>query len=234
MADRPIIFSGPMIRALLAGTKTQTRRALKPVPRLDHFASEHLEDFELRGFEVVEQPDGRHLVYRPQWRAGDRLWVHEAFIRYYELDGDDQPCSELLTCYRADGWPLAGWYDRDREETRDAPPWCSPIHMPRALSRLTLTVTEVRVQRLQDISEADARAEGAPRLLMDDEGGFYEHGDGLHRVGFAGLWAHLHGPASWDASPWVAAISFRSTPANIDSLPEQTRSSVPTPDQRRS
>ena len=204
MTDRPIIFSGPMVRALLAGTKTQTRRILPP----DLQAA-----FDRAGEGIVRRHPKQQGI---GWDKVRRMWVREAWAH-------DGPDLETVRARFEDALGGAGYgpYYRATETAPDTLSWRSPIHMPRWASRLTLTVTEVRIQRLQDISEEDARAEGAPRLLMDDDGGFYEHGDGQHRIGFAGLWSHLHGPASWDANPWVAAISFTATPANIDSLPEQ-------------
>lgn len=279
VADRPVIFSAPMVRALLAGTKSQTRRLIRdevrdppamenvhpehearhPEPYLDAYCGQPRTAANPRGMSdrwCWWTRDDRCCL--PQFKVGfvpgDRLWVRESFVHYYELDGDDQPCGELLTCYRADGWPLAGWYDRDREETRDAPPWRSPIHMPRALSRLTLTVTEVRVQRLQDISEEDAIAEGAtmrpkcrgfrnqydgwsmdwsqvgkPSRFGSNEGRLDESDVALSSAtsAFGAFINELHDPrwnlkgdGIWGENPWCAAISFSTTPANIDSLPE--------------
>ena len=222
MADRPIIFSAPMVRALLAGTKTQTRRILKPQPPEGYvYTGVHYASYEPSSW-FFNGPRSGHKV-RQAYDEGDLLWVREGWqapAMDDHLSPRDMPPG-LARRYLADGAEVVGFgADTVRQPIGAAGRGRPSIHMPRWASRLTLTVSEVRVQQLQDISEEDARAEGAPALLMDDEGGFYEHGDGLHRVGFAGLWAHLHGPASWDASPWVAAISFEATPANIDSLPE--------------
>lgn len=93
-------------------------------------------------------------------------------------------------------------------------------------SRFTLEITEVRVQRLQDISEEDAIAEGAPKLVMDDDARFYEAADGTHRCGFAGLWEHINGKrpgASWADNPWVVALTFKTHRANVDTVLEQRR-----------
>ena len=89
--------------------------------------------------------------------------------------------------------------------------------MPRWASRLTLIFESVKVERLQEISEADARAEGAIPMTTDDFGKFYDDAKyGTHYCGFAGVWAHIHGPAAWDANPWVAAISFAVQRCNIN------------------
>jgi hypothetical protein len=253
MNDRPIIFSAPMIRALLGGRKTQTRRVLKPQPAvftptvidigLPDYDTDHDEWGQWQTIwssPSMDCPMGEpsHEIWRPlrglRWAVGDRLWVRESFVRYHEMDDDQTPCSELMTCYRADGWPCDGWYDPDREETRDSPPWKPSIHMPRSLSRLTLTVTEVRVERLQDISEADAEAEGVERI--DDPRGVcwrsYETlPDGTPHphaaapnsspvTSFREIWTGIHGREAWDANPWVAAISFTVQHQNIDALSE--------------
>ncbi len=254
-------MSAPMVRATLAGIKSQTRRILNPAPRLDHFASEHLEDFELRGFEVAEQPDGRHLVYRPRWRVGDRAWIRETWQVAresvdYETGGEydvfpwneaemGDPRPYLNGCarhgykaglfYRADGedknpgafYPLTGL--RDEVLRKAEIDWRPSIHMPRWASRLTLTVSEVRVERLRDISEADAIAEGVSNGMRPDGSPFWAPPAGFGgtrfidtaRHAFADLWKTIHGHESWAANPWVAAISFTVTPANIDSLPEK-------------
>lgn len=228
MADRPLIMSAPMVRALLAGNKTMTRRILKPAPRLDHFASEQLEDFELRGFEAVEQPDGRHLVYRPAWRSGDRLWVREGWqapAMDDHLSPRDMPPG-LARRYLADGAEVVGvGADTVRQPIGAAGRSRPSIHMPRWASRLTLTVTEVRVQRLAEITDGDAIDEGALRIELSAQGPSTERGKpplgASPRQRFAHLWDSLHGKGAFDASPRVAALTFTTTPANIDSLPEQ-------------
>ena len=193
MTDRPIIFSAPMVRALLDGRKTQTRRVLKPQPNM------------LNGGRPLNDGRGSYSVEggwkRIPYAPGDRLWVREAFTevpmigpRYYATN--DIPASFKKV---------------------------SPIHMPRWASRLTLIVTDVRVQRLQEISDDDARAEG---VLPDGFEGYRGH-EGT--IGYpTAIWAFrhilnsIHGPDAWDANPWVAAISFTVHRCNIDTMEEGT------------
>lgn len=221
---RPILFSGPMVRALLDGRKTQTRRIVKPQP-------DSVKNFgPLTPYRVVappvEMPSARceEPIRCPYGVPGDRLWVKEGW-RYinhqtgprglevcigYEADGDDLPHRpSLLTGpgweERVDHWPF-----RSRR-------WPS-IHMPRWASRLTLEITEVRVERIQDISEADAIAEG-PGFVGKATGEVCES-VASHRLGrgprwknardwYADLWESINGPDSWAANPWVWAVSFR-------------------------
>lgn len=228
MADRPLLMSAPMVRATLAGIKSQTRRILNPAPRLDHFASEQLEDFELRGFEAVEQPDGRHLVYRPRWRAGDRAWIRETWAVGNIYDG--VPPSRINPTGEPNWCGIRYAATDERLGIHDRP----SIHIPRWASRLTLTVGQVAVERLQDITEEAAQAEGVCHFVEQHErsgswaglssadralliGQIY----GSSRKAFQHLWETLHGTEAWEANPWVAAISFEATPANIDNLPEQ-------------
>lgn len=191
MTDRPIIFSGAMVRALLRecqapGTgKTMTRRLIRmPEGQL---------------------PDLSAICRR--YMAGDRLWVRESFSEHI----NDGGC-----WYWADG----NIADQDSERPRPS------IHMPRIHSRITLLVTEVKVERLQDISEADAIAEGAP-LYVCGHGEITE--DELRadpgyanfvnrRMGFAVLWDSLHGAGAWVANPWVVVIRFKPVLRNIDQL----------------
>ena len=184
MADRGILFSAPMVRALLDGRKTQTRRLLKPQP------PEGLDG----GFLHVEgdaRPRVTHgrviLKDKFPFATGDRLWVCEAF------SFGTRPYPDML--YRADG----GNYDLK---------WSSPIHMPRWASRLTLTVTDVRVQRLQEISQEDAEAEGVQCDMSPRS--FVEH--------YHTLWDSLHDKPGerWEDNPWICAISFSARKGNID------------------
>lgn len=214
MADRPIIFSGPLIRALLAGTKTQTRRVLKPQPY--NFVTEGRQYWNASGCVggriSISDAD---LLRLHGWESGRRLWVREAWAH-------DAPDLETARARFEDALGGAGYgpYYRATEPEPDTLSWRSPIHMPRWASRLTLTVTEVRVQRLQGISEEDARAEGCrafgPDIADPDQGG--PSGDAADA--YRRLWNSLHGPDAWAANPWVAALTFTTTPANIDSLPK--------------
>lgn len=241
MTDRPIIFSAPMVRALLAGTKTQTRRVLgpgtsfldgSPWPR-GHAAQSWRWDRawvdpgpspagNAGPYLKVPRGDDQtvHRVY-PIWWLGMRLWVREAWAPLTALTHNDPGTRALADrgFYRADRGTVDGEIGR----------WRPSIHMPRWASRLTLTVTDVRVQRLQNISEADAWAEGVQtwaQCLADDpaitdghiDAMVKEAGDhpGSGRNGFACLWNSINGPGAWQANPWVAAISFSVERRNID------------------
>lgn len=194
MTERPILFSAPMVRAILAGTKTQTRRAVKGWPL--EWLSPSI------GFspEYVAMPENGACPYG---HPGDRLWVREAFIHepadYCWEASVSIPCRPASTVYRAD----------QEGDTRGAG-WKPSIHMPRSLSRITLEVTGVRVERLQDISEADAQAEGCALECMTptgDDSGSAIHGPG----GYIALWESINGPGSWDKNPWVWVIEFKRT-----------------------
>lgn len=205
MTDRPIIFSGPMVRALLDGRKTQTRRILKPQPEVAILASEHLEDHELRGWECYEQTDGRYaVVKRMPYAPGDRLWVRENFWPAFKRTE-----TETGAVYRAD-------YIKPTQldpSVYHQKCWTPSIHMPRWASRLTLIVEGVKVERLLDINETDAQAEGVDPVI--------DHGVGnpnRHATAFLQLWDHLHGSGATYANPWVVAVTFRVVKANIDSL----------------
>jgi hypothetical protein len=213
MSDRPIIFSGPMVRALLDGRKTQTRRILKPQPVHD------------AAF-VTLVPDGRwvssdvwgygYLIDVP-YSYGDRLWVREA------LDLGDRGCPIGHATYEADDADVdlrpdgaavwAGGYKRRKVPS---------IHMPRWASRLTLTVADVRVQRLHYISEEDAVAEGVESGITSRGRMWKAYGEPPNswvesaRLSFARLWESIHGPGAWGANPWVVALTFTVEKRNID------------------
>lgn len=211
MTERPILFSGAMVRALLAGTKTQTRRVVKPE------GAHHL--FQFRGTTAAagaDEPTGewgwcgservvnKH-IHCPYGKPGDRLWVRETFQRFTD-DG------EVL--YKADRAGFEAMNELKRNECIEAF-WRPSIHMPRAASRITLEITSVRVERLQDISESDAMAEGTTpitdpcdhvRRTCADVGC---SGPQPYRTGFRALWREINGPDSWDANPWVWVVEFR-------------------------
>lgn len=198
MKERPILFSAPMIRALLAGTKTQTRRVMKRQKQHD------FTDYTLFGQQGHSTDDWKAIEHAPDWpdgkedqcvcpyasRRGDRLWVREAFGISYDgsaipwTGADAQRDGQVM--YRAT-------FDEKPDEGRL--PWKPSIHMPRWASRIVLEVTAVRVERLQAISEADAIAEGCVMLPA--------------RHCYEALWESINGAGSWDANPWVWVVEFR-------------------------
>jgi hypothetical protein len=194
--ERPILFSGEMIRALLAGTKTQTRRVMKPQPV--EIAPGHLEWKDRRGLEAAAPiKDAGWWFDCPYGHINDRLWVRETWmVEHFPSDG-----SQLIH-YRADDTPAgSGW--------TAARMWKPSIHMPRAYSRITLEITDVRVERLQDISVVDAEAEGV---------GSYTRARGVlsamppdPRWRFVELWNAINGPRGygWETNPFVWVLEFK-------------------------
>lgn len=188
MTDRPILFSAPMVRAILYERKTQTRRVVKPQPvdrgggslsisyaagKMNHMGPAN---FMLEKLAQYGCPYGK---------TGDRLWVREAFF----IDG-----GKGSVRYRASGHvsPFG---------------WKPSIHMPRWASRITLEITGVRVERLQDISNADAMSEGIEEYLGIKYTGEKPPADG--RIRFSELWTEINGPYSWSANPFVWVIEFK-------------------------
>lgn len=198
MTDRPIIFSAPMVRALLEGRKTQTRRIIKKPAAMNALA--------IFGPNFLTLPGNRDLLSFSVF-AGDRLWVREA---HAILPRTAYRCSVGTGTidqreHPTDGYSAAVF--REGFDRSGAPRWRPSIHMPRWASRLTLIVTDVRVQRLQEISHDDAVAEGM---------GIFPHSMSAQKR-FREVWNSLHGNDAWDANPWVLAISFRTINANINS-----------------
>ena len=189
MTERPIIFSAPMVRAILAGTKTQTRRVVKFKP---WHQIEQRDDGTPWPWMYDDDRAADHWVPCPYGQPGDWLWVRETFAK---IDGQTQPWIE--TDYRA----TYTHGDRLSDSLGIKKRWTPAIHMPRAASRITLEVTGVRVERLQDISETDTVAEGIPagEVSPDDAGRF------AYRL----LWESLHGSGSWDANPWLWVVEFK-------------------------
>lgn len=220
MTDRPILFSAPMVRALLAGTKTQTRRILKP---------QSIGDVIQYGW---SRDDGAHWTdqsfasYRLRIWAGDRLWVRETWQGLSFGDYLPTNSSQCEVRYAATD-PCA---DLDAEAR--GYPWRPSIFMPRWASRLTLTVTDVRIERLQDISEADARAEGingiwdgtpfSPDPTATNKFTVNIGVGNLNAPTAAGvyrmLWEWINGEGSWEANPWVVAYTFTVHAGNIDQI----------------
>ncbi|AZV00163.1 hypothetical protein pben1_p06 [Paracoccus phage vB_PbeS_Pben1] len=230
MADRPILFSAPMVRAILReiaapGTgKTQTRRLLNvdPAWHLDQRRRAAAEAGHYWFTEDLDMPGGLHVV--PRFAPGDRLWVREAWCLDAQMD---HVAPSKCSPYEPRGYPANDWIIEPACMMIRAGKLRPGIHMPRWASRLTLHVTDVRVQRLQDISEDDARAEGIERLKSGR--GYYDHtvSKGAVRAGiwhhkatdaFEVLWDSLNAErAPWASNPWVVAVTFRPVLTNIDS-----------------
>lgn len=219
MKERPILFSAPMVRALLAGTKTQTRRVLKQAtgPSLSVGIEDEPGVAELSwlwgdgpGHDVHETIKKVRCLYGV---PGDRLWVREA----WRSTGDGGRCNSMPP---RDMQPHDVWYEADGLPPVDecAGKLRPSMFMPRWASRILLEVTEVRVDRLQDISDADAQAEGTPCYVCGGPLNGHSEADChcFHRKASAsdyrGLWEQINGPGSWDANPWVWAVSFRRVP----------------------
>ena len=196
-------MSAPMVRAVLDGSKTQTRRIVKPqpvpwcamddeqtLPFIEHGKVKCLAEF------------GALEVLCPYGVVGDRLWVRETWAAYTGLSIDGE-CDEI-TCTPSEMQERCGTSRADVvyfADSKSAPDrWRPSIHMPRWASRITLEITDVRVERLNDISKEDARAEGVVPLVMDC-------GSFLPR--FEGVWGHVYGPDSWASNPWVWALTFK-------------------------
>lgn len=210
MAEKGIIFSAPMVRALLEGRKTQTRRLLTPRPVWEPEKIDGVTfgaGWSWRGLSRFHPMDfvARAVEWCP-YAPGDRLYVREALG--WNRDGDDR------FFYRADQADVPPSVIPDNYQITN--PYAPSIHMPRWASRLWLTVTDVRVQRVQEISEADARAEGV------NPTGWEGSDVPAHcRIAFQDLWNSLHTKPgeTWEANPWVVAISFDVHNGNVDSAP---------------
>ena len=236
MKERPILFSAPMVRAILEGKKTQTRRVIKPQPENlvegkainipygyypDRYNGENLWTFWGPKGSKDQGKCTLPLSKCPYGQRGDRLWVREAFHicphhedYFYRADDENLP----LKC---------------KAHTK----WKPSIHMPRRASRITLEITGIRVERLQDISEEDAVAEGVPEDMtyvpiqigheateaLKDGG----HTHFLERMvnppitqdwrqGFFRLWESINGKKSLDANPWVWVVEFKKVEAEND------------------
>lgn len=190
MKERPILFSAPMIRAILAGRKTQTRRVLR--------------DQNAMAWGDVSPA---LLTRCPYGAPGDRLWVRETWSH----DGPD--LATVRACHEDVCGGLGyGPYYRATECAPDTLVWIPSIYMPRWASRITLDVTGVRIERLHDISEADAAAEGVDVSVVDPSPRGMrvkpKHYSSTREC-FSDLWREINGAESWDANPWVWVIEFK-------------------------
>ena len=194
MTERPILFSAPMVRAILAGTKTQTRRVAK------HPLAQNLSYIVDIGKGWFGDEEGEVQIRCPYGQPGDRLWVRE---KWQAVSGNDR-ARHIMTHPRPD----RGWLEYAATPRADEPAykWRPSIHMPRWASRITLEVTGVRVERLQDISEADAMAEGVHYSLLEK---IQAGQDRWARHAYKKLWETINGSDSWDLNPWVWVVEFK-------------------------
>lgn len=250
MTERPILFSAPMILALLGNRKTQTRRIVKPQPvcsthefwqkHPDFVPSFNEEDWSLYcgvcgGGQRLTRTNVTG-IRNPYGVNGDRLWVKETFAPWrntsieYPLEWES-----LVTSDDRGGLTLKQWVEEYghqnvnvayRADGENEEGWMSPLFMPRWASRLTLEITEVRVQRLQDISDDDCVAEGmrihenpscevgVGRFMYTAFPGEHSLWDLNAKTAYRNLWESINGKDSWDANPWLWCISFRKVEAN--------------------
>lgn len=203
MKERPILFSAPMVRAILDGRKTQTRRVVKPQPPSGFpFPQDATTggvtacwwtDRNIDADDLSWWPgyDHQEAMKCPFGSPGDLLWVRETWA----LNPDENPL-DAGAIYRATD---PGW-----DDSESGLRWKPSIHMPRWASRITLEITSVRVERLNEITEEDAKAEGIPH----DKWSFPQSTTPM-RTGFQVLWESINGPGSWDANPWVWVVEFK-------------------------
>lgn len=196
MNERGMIFNAEMVRAILDGRKTQTRRPVK-FPLIDKNMG-----CELAGNELAGELAGHNYWNSPYGKPGDRIWVRETF-RVHSRATD-----VATLVYRAsvrNSWteqthrvPIAVC---DKPATPEK--WTPSIHMPRWASRILLEITDVRVERLRDLSEEDAKSEG----ITPPAGGVLPGWE--YRINFRDLWMDIYGTDSWEANPWVWVIEFK-------------------------
>ena len=208
MKARPILFNTDMVQAILAGRKTQTRREAKNIFAAPRFRS---------GWKAV-RADGKSAVSTdapagllgeacPFGYPGDLLYVRETF-RVFDSSAECA-CYDHCVCSRHNGKPM---YFADGFCTKDDYKWNPSIHMPRWASRLTLEITDVRVERLQEISEEDAEAEGVNRA----PGGNFGTDSYSSKTAFCILWDSIY--SNWNANPWVWCVEFKVHHCNVDTL----------------
>lgn len=187
-----------MVRELLEGTKTQTRRIIK---NPDDGVSTSLQAgdgwvelycrYEKTGSEWHKRPC-------PYGKAADLLWVKETFLGWYRTADNS---FDKIAAYRADGYQL-----------EEGERWKPSIFMPRTASRLTLEITDIRAQRLLDISEDDAAAEGVPPMMAGDRSPCAPR----FVAGYRQIWEAINGAGSWEKNPWVWALTFKVHHKNVD------------------
>ncbi|MBA3175160.1 hypothetical protein CBX59_001755 [Salmonella enterica] len=222
MKERGMIFNAEMVRAIIEGRKTQTRRPVKSV-RPDNCLTIHPETATRNGVHTHVMDAPKHGLC-PFGVVGDRIWVRETWATLGNEDGccvdwDDELCKgdekSAARIYRASCeqrpgdyglWSIpdnADWKPHTENQKFEGA-WRPSIHMPRWASRLTLEITGVRVERLNAISEEDAQAEGVQSACYE-----ITPPEAAYRVGFGEVWRGIYGEESWAANPWVWVIKFK-------------------------
>lgn len=206
--ERPILFSAPMVRAILEGRKKVTRRAIKVQPHIDASGNFCVGSSNY-GQDGYGKPETKHFVNgcSPYGKLGDRLWVRETFIdlRGTGVEHRPDPSGPLQRYAYAADCRLGSHSDEARKDF--GLKYKPSIHMPRAACRILLEITDVRVERLQDISRADIRAEGLqcpPELASDDVSPNYRD---WYPAAWRDLWESTGG--DWEANPWVWVVEFK-------------------------
>ncbi|EJB6975342.1 hypothetical protein RJ219_004330 [Enterobacter hormaechei] len=216
MIERGMIFNGEMVRAILDGRKTQTRRIIKdctvgrdPISKFIQIGKKFIGCYPEDVPELIRE-------CCPYGVPGDRIWVRETFqgplFDFEQMEAYQEDSSKFkkpeFCVYKADGKPAPEFFDADDNLHCG---WRPSIHMPRWASRITLEITGVRVEQLKSISEEEARSEGVARLRE----GFWKHyqpGWTQHQLSargsFATLWDSIYGSGEWDRNPWVWVVEF--------------------------
>lgn len=223
MKERGILFNAAMVRAILDGSKTQTRRIVKPQP--DYFACGWPCVFGKECFMrncIMSHKDNKHLtaLKSPFGKTGDQLWVRETWRHTASSLDEARAITEDVMSGSAVDWRAdyidrlikTGEFTRNTAEVAcDFETWKPSIHMPRWASRIQLEITSVRVERLNIISEEDAEKEGVVKF-QDGKFANYlsESGYALNaKSSYASLWESINGANSWDANPWVWVFEFK-------------------------
>nr|WP_314367635.1 hypothetical protein [uncultured Acinetobacter sp.] len=206
MKERPILFNTPMVQAILSGQKTQTRRIVNKAPttEINHrlIALDNGWNWQVdqQGIVPTMHREIDNPMVCPFGQIGDRLWVRETF-RLYDLDGcphADFPCG----CPR-NGTPLY----KASHDCGDGEKWKPSIHMPRSACRLILEITKIRVERLNDISSEDAKAEGFDYSTHPSA---IQMGYAIGaKTNFRVTWEQIYGQNEWNKNPWVWVVEFK-------------------------
>ncbi|WP_238788081.1 hypothetical protein [Citrobacter freundii] len=232
MKERGMIFNGEMVRAILDGRKTQTRRIMKNQPAGDYPDTPALIRSVDGGFQWYGHYGESSIFNCPFGAVGDRIWVRETWAQLGNEDGCPIDWNDNLvkgggpeaariyraSCEQKEGnyglWSIpddAYWKPHTDDLQYDGT-WRPSIHMPRLASRLTLEITGVRVERLRDLSEDDAKSEG----ITPPSGGVLPGWE--YRINFRDLWMSIYGSDNWEANPWVWVIEFKVVP-NVQDNP---------------